>query len=111
MCSSDLVSFGYRHRRTFDPHVEAWLIDDAVAVREGLSLEPDAEVPNVRRCRYPKDTLEELHSSSPRADDSSQDVWGDIARGLDRARCAHGAETGLEAFAEDLIAEMAPLLV
>jgi hypothetical protein len=93
-----------------DPHLEAWLLDDAVAVRQGLSLDRQANVPNVRRCPSPKTTLEELHSTSPRADDSPQDVWGDIARELNRARCAHTAETGLQAFAEDVVAEMAPLL-
>ena len=39
------------------PHNEAWLLDDLVAVRIGLALESDADVPVVTRCRYPKSDL------------------------------------------------------
>jgi hypothetical protein len=93
-----------------DPHLEAWLLDDAVAVREGLGLDPSAKVPNVRDCASPKATLEQLHRDSPRNGDSRQEVWRDIAREFDQTRCPHVAETGFGAFAQDLTNELGPLL-
>jgi hypothetical protein len=36
------------------------LLDDPVAVRRGLSLAGDAEVPTVRRASSPKEALQEL---------------------------------------------------
>jgi hypothetical protein len=93
-----------------DPHLEAWLIDDPVAVRIGLALERDAPVPNVRDCASPKGALEQLHRNSPRNGDSRQDVWGEIAIELERNRCPHATETGFSAFAQDLTDELGPLL-
>jgi len=93
-----------------DPHLEAWLLDDAVAVRAGLSLDAQANVPNLRDCPSPKGTLEGLHRASPRRGDRPLEVWPDIARALDRNRCPHRVQTGLDAFAEDLLDQMRPLL-
>lgn len=91
------------------PHSEAWLLDDPAAVREGLGLSRDAQVPNVRDCSYPKHILEELHRGSPRHDDAPLAVWPDIAAQVEPERCAHKEETGFEAFAQDVQEELGPL--
>jgi len=93
-----------------NPHLEAWLLDDAVAVRTGLSLDAETLVPNLRDCPSPKGTLKELHRASSRRGERPLDVWPDIARALARNRCPHGVQTGLDAFAEDLLDQMRPLL-
>jgi hypothetical protein len=91
------------------PHNEAWLLDDPVAVREGLQLAPDALVPNVRECPYPKTALEDLHRQSPRAPETALDVWPDIAARVDATRCNHKQETGFAAFIGEVDAELGPL--
>lgn len=91
------------------PHAEAWLLDDVVAVREGLSLDGNVEVPNVRRERSPKETLDALHRASPRSPDSPLDVLEAVARAVVPDRCVHAKDTGFEAFAVDVKAELGPL--
>ena len=62
-----------------NPHGEAWLLDDAVAVRSVLGLAADVPVPSVLRVRSPKGALEALMAESPRAGDRPRDVWRHIA--------------------------------
>jgi hypothetical protein len=93
------------------PHNEAWLLDDPVAVREALGLATDALIPNVRDCPYPKTALEELHRQSSHASNAPLDVWADIAARVDEHRCRHKTETGFEAFAREVRAELGPLFV
>lgn len=88
------------------PHAEAWLIDDGVAVREGLRLPGTAAIPNVRHCESPKNELRRLHGESERHGDNHSEVWGDIARRVVEQRCAHAHETGFHSFAEDLRDEL-----
>lgn len=88
------------------PHAEAWLIDDAVAVRNALRLAVDADVPNVRRCESPKNELIRLHDESERSGDLRSEVWGEIAQRVDERRCAHADETGFRSFVEDVRDEL-----
>lgn len=89
------------------PHIEAWLLDDAVAVREGLALEKKHPVPNLPDVSYPKDAMTDLFKQSPRAHDGGKelDALGDIAGLVSLTRSAHKGTTGLGAFHEDLAHE------
>src|SRR5690348_7890197 len=42
------------------PHAEAWLLDDPVAVRQGLCLPSAADVPPVHKVPSPKEALQAL---------------------------------------------------
>jgi hypothetical protein len=63
----------------------------------------------VSKSDYPKRTLEELFSGSPRANERPLDVWADIAKALDPSRCNSRSNTGLEAFVNEVRAELGPL--
>jgi hypothetical protein len=76
-----------------DPHGEAWLLDDPVAVRTGLKLPATTPVPTVRNA-IPKDALEALHRESPERERERTDVWGSIAAAVVMERCDHSRETG-----------------
>jgi len=91
------------------PHNEAWLLDDPVGVREGLALAKDHLIPNVREVSSPKDELAGLQQASPRSDERPLDVWAGIAACVDERRCNHKTETGFEAFAREVRAELGPL--
>ncbi len=91
------------------PHNEAWLLDDPAAVRKGLCLPKDTEVPAVSRVAYPKAELERLHNASPRADERPLDVWRDIATHVQIERSNHREDTGFQAFADEINRELAPL--
>jgi hypothetical protein len=91
------------------PHNEAWLLDDAVAVREVLRLPSDTEVPNVQRCSSPKAALEDLHQRSERKDERPLSVWPEIAARVDTSRCTHKKRTGFEAFVREVESELGPL--
>jgi hypothetical protein len=91
------------------PHNEAWLLDDPVAVRQGLNLPANAGIPDVRGCSYPKSALEELHRDSPRAAEPPLNVWPDIAAQVDAVRCTHKQDTGFEAFIAEVEAELRQL--
>ena len=92
-----------------DPHAEAWLLDDPVAVRTTLRLAPDTDMPNVRRIDSPKDELTRLHQSSPRADEPIRALLAEIAEAVEPTRCQHPRETGFGHFAEDVRHEIGPL--
>ena len=90
------------------PHLEAWLIDDPVAVCAALHLAADATVLTVRQTKDPKSTINEL--SRHRADfENVVDALEQIARRVEPSRCAHEAETGFKAFVADVKHELSPL--
>lgn len=92
-----------------DPHAEAWLLDDPVAVRTALELERTTQIPTVRQVESPKAEIGRLQQTSARCDDAVRDVLGDIARSLSIERCEHARETGFAAFAQDVRREIGPL--
>ena len=92
------------------PHLEAWLLDDPVAVREAMELTPNESIPTVRRTKNPKDILQELLSQSARSGDRPLVVWPEIARKVSLNRCTHAEETGFKDFAEDSRVELGPLV-
>lgn len=92
-----------------DPHNEAWLLDDHVAVREGLRLPRDFEIPGPTRERTPKAILQDLHRQSPRAGERPLEVWPDIAERVQLQRCNGRARNGLQAFADEVRVEICPL--
>lgn len=90
------------------PHLEAWLLDDPLAVRTGLRLPSDTDIPNVRHIDSPKEALIDLLSHSDRSTERPSIVWPDIAKNVELARCPHAAETGFAAFVRDVEAELKP---
>lgn len=89
------------------PHVDVWLLDDPVAVRQGLGLASDAEVINIRRAKAPKDELDKL--IKPNEAEQIVDALKAIAARVDPKRSAHANETGFESFADDCRRELANL--
>ena len=88
-----------------DPHGEAWLLDDPVAVARTLRLDSSTPVPSVSKSKSPKDELNALHAISPRATERRGEVLGEIAAAVQLKRCTHAKSSGLAAFADDLRAE------
>ena len=93
-----------------DPHAEAWLLDDPVAVRMVLGLDKDAPIQTVRRSKNPKGEIDALHAVSARSGEPIRTILVDIARNLDPKRCQHAHETGFEHFAKDVKDEIGPLV-
>jgi hypothetical protein len=62
-----------------DPHAEAWLLDDPVAVRAALRLDTRALIPNVRKTKSPKGEIALLHARSTRSHEPVCDILVDIA--------------------------------
>ena len=91
------------------PHGEAWILDDAAAVRAALTVPTDTEIPTLRETGNPKKTLHDLLRQSPRAGERPVEVWADIAKRLDPARCTHAKESGFRAFVSDVRSELGPL--
>jgi hypothetical protein len=92
-----------------DPHAEAWLLDDPVAVRQALRLDTVADIPNVRKTVSPKDALTALHARSPRATEPIRTILVEIAKALAPGRCEHAKETGFARFEKEAEAEIGPL--
>jgi hypothetical protein len=92
-----------------DPHAEAWLLDDPVAVRTTLRLPPDLHIPSVRQVESPKSEIGRLHRTSPRSDEPIRTLLIEIAQSLSLDRCQHAGETGFTRFAEDVRHEIGPL--
>jgi len=92
------------------PHGEAWLLDDAVAVRAALGLSPKTSIPSIARTKNPKGVLTMLLGKSPRHDDRPVIVWGEIARTLVAARCKYASRTGFAAFINEVEAELRNVL-
>ncbi len=87
------------------PHTEAWLLDDAQAVRSVLSLGEEVAVPSVRNLGDAKGALEALLQASPRQDEPKI-VWADLAKELDPKGCAQAKQTGFAAFVKDVKTEL-----
>jgi hypothetical protein len=85
-----------------EPHGEAWLLDDPVAIRRGLGLKGDSEIPNIRNVESPKDTIEELRKGSEFSDAPILQVLEAIINHVDSNRFLHAKETGYEAFEKDV---------
>ncbi len=88
-----------------DPHVDVWLLDDPVAVRQGLGLSSDAEIINIRRAKVPKDELDKLIKPNEFA--QIVDALKAIAKRVDPDRCGHANQTGFAPFADDCCRELA----
>lgn len=80
------------------PHGEAWLIDDLEALREILSLSPEAKASPGRN---PKAELDALIDAVGRAHERL-DVLGELARAVRLERCRGAAKSGLAAFLDDV---------
>jgi hypothetical protein len=92
-----------------DPHGEAWLVDDAKAVRTVLRLVAGAEVPNVGKVRDAKAALHALIGGCSRNGEKVVGLMGEIAAALAETRCAHAHSTGFRDFAEDVRRELGAL--
>lgn len=91
-----------------DPHAEAWLLDDPVAVSRVFQVAANA-VPNVRKVRSPKDEIAHLHAGSSRAEETLRAILVEIAQALDPRHCQHKRETGFAAFEKEVRQEIGPL--
>ena len=92
-----------------NPHGEAWLLDDPVAVRKALELPADVPIPTVPKSDGPKKALNKLMDQSPRetaTGDRIQELLGAIAVNVTPNRCAHAQETGFDAFSKDVRDEL-----
>jgi len=92
-----------------DPHVEAWLLDDPVAVRRALQLPADHQMPNVVKSSYPKDDIDVLRRAGGDSDDTILVALSRIADAVVPQRCEHQKETGLKRFVDDVRHELGPL--
>jgi hypothetical protein len=93
-----------------NPHAEAWLLDDPVAVRTVLGLAPDVGILTVREVASPKDEIHRLYRDSPRAEEPIRAILVEIAESLVPDRCQHGRETGFRHFVDDVHHEIGPLV-
>lgn len=91
------------------PHVEAWLLDDPVAVREGFELESNTEIPSVRKANYPKDVLDALVPVNDSQDHMKR--LAEVAVRVQPDRSNHRRETGFAAFVDDIRSELGPLVI
>lgn len=90
------------------PHLEAWLLDDPVSVRNALGLPRDSDIPDVAQ-GDPKTALNRLIDESESSDRPTQ-LLSAIACELDSERCNHSSDTGFKDFVHDVRAELEPLL-
>jgi hypothetical protein len=92
-----------------EPHLEAWLLDDEVAVRRGLRLAAKHPIPNVAKCSNPKEEIETLREAAHEENDSVLAALSRIAAEVEPARCAHAKRTGFKAFHDDVRHELRPI--
>lgn len=93
------------------PHGEAWLLDDPVAVRDGLYLPGQVQVPAVSKVKDPKSALADLDALVDHPPGEAPiDRLARIARALDPTRCRHAKDTGFADFVADLRSELGRLL-
>jgi hypothetical protein len=90
------------------PHLEAWLLDDPVAVREGLGLDASADILTARKTKHPKTEINSLVKKSSH-DRSLLDHLSEIARRCNPDRCRHASETGFKSSVDDVKTELGPL--
>lgn len=86
-----------------DPHVDVWLLDDAVAVRKSLGINAATDVPNVRQSRNPKAELDKLIDT---AGGDRMNALRLIAEQLDVIGCMHARETGFADFVQECRREL-----
>ncbi len=91
------------------PHGEAWLLDDAEAVKKVLGLAAMEKVPGVKNKRGAKALLEEMLARSPRKGERPTEVWRELAGTIREKRCRAPRATGFAAFAADLRREFSSL--
>ena len=86
-----------------DPHFEAWLLDDKVAVQKVYGI-PTERIPNVDEVDNPKAELFALFRSSKPAEagQTEFETLESLSSQLNPARCQHMQSTGLRAFLRDL---------
>ncbi len=88
------------------PNFDAWLLDDAVAVRAGLGFPTAHPVPDSKAVSDPKAAIKQLYHASPVGETMDESTArGRIASEIDLARCNHRKDNGLLEFAEELRAE------
>ncbi len=90
------------------PHLEAWLLDDPVAVRTVLVFDAATEIAVPTKVKSPKDALNE-HCLATNCGKSLIDVLAEIASTLDLAHCNQADKTGLTDFCDDVKSEFGPL--
>lgn len=87
-----------------NPHVDAWLLDDAAAVRTGLNLPVESAIPSAGKMKYPKDNLDELIQQSDFEEVSK--ALESISAQVQEARCQNADKTGFRDFATDCRREL-----
>ncbi|UCE61500.1 MAG: hypothetical protein JSU63_07075 [Phycisphaerales bacterium] len=92
------------------PHGEAWLLQDPVAVREGMELPNEVQIPSLRKTKDPKEALHRLLATSPRSEDRPVHVWADIAGLVQPERYKFKKNTGFGTFEKDVRDELGPLV-
>jgi len=90
------------------PHLEAWLIDDPVAVRTAFGIPSSTEIMSPTKLKSPKDELNRLHGECGVARPVVE-VLAAIACGVKSERCIHGEHTGFRQFAAEVASEIGPL--
>jgi hypothetical protein len=100
------------------PNVDAWLLDDATAVRDALQLSGNVPIPPVDKTPDPKAALNELISHSLDMElqlnrDTSAShtlpLLSEIAAQIAPNRCKRAKATGFHAFEQDVLTEFATL--
>ena len=90
-----------------NPHLEAWLLDDNVAVRRAIQLPTDIAIPNCKDVASPKDALNDIVRKQEASQLSYVEALGMIAACVDPKRCVHAKDTGFAAFVDDVRHELA----
>jgi hypothetical protein len=90
------------------PHLEAWLLDDPVAVRTALGFTSDVEIKSPTKINSPKEELQMLCSSCPMGQ-TAIEILAQVASLLSMERCNHAQQTGFEKFAAEVEQELRPL--
>jgi hypothetical protein len=92
------------------PHLEAWLLDDDVAVRSAFDFAPDTQIEAPTKVKSPKETLDKYHTAS-KTTKAVVETLAEIAANLAVTHCARSGHTGFHAFCEEVNRELAPLCV
>jgi hypothetical protein len=94
-----------------NPHADAWLLADQVAMRRALGFDENTKIPNVDDCRDPRTAVDNLIEQSENfAGQKKSEILGAIARQVVPSRCGHQKETGFKTFADDVKSEFRSLL-
>lgn len=98
------------------PHVDAWLLDDAEAVRDGLGLPNETVVTLFSKTWNPKESLDRLikqsqHSGTAMVSDHQDCAeLAAIAASVRPERCLHAKSTGFDQFQKDVQGELGTLV-